>query len=307
MRIQPKPSEEGFSLLAVIFLLALLTLSLSIALPKVIQDLQRDREVEAFHRGMQYRRAIQLYYRKFHAYPPNLDALWNTNDIRYLRKKYVDPITGKQDWQPILFGQNKAPTAMGFFGQPLMGTTLAGTGPGGGAGLGSNGLLNSPGSNSGFGNSGMSSSGFGNSPGSIFGNPGPSGAGSNSPGGFGGDSGVSGSPGTGGASSGFGTPGGQTFGGAGIIGVTIPSEKQTILIYKKQSRFNQWEFVYDPIQDMQTNIPGGGGLNGSSQLPGGGATPGSPFSGGPPISPFGNPPDAQGPPEGAAPGSGPPQ
>ena len=67
-----------------------------------------------------------------HAYPPSIDALVQTNNIRFLRKKYVDPMTGKDDWKPILFGQNKAPTAMGFFGQPLAGTTIAGTGPGGG-------------------------------------------------------------------------------------------------------------------------------------------------------------------------------
>ena len=66
------------------------------------RSIQRDRDLETFHRGMQYRRAIQLYYRKFHAYPPNVDALVNTNDIRFLRKKYIDPMTGKDDWKPIV-------------------------------------------------------------------------------------------------------------------------------------------------------------------------------------------------------------
>ena len=86
---------------------------------------------------MQYRRAVQLYYRKFHAYPPNVDALVKTNEIRFLRKKYIDPMTGKADWKPVLYGQNKTPTAMGFFGQPLSGnaTTIAGVGPSGGNGL----------------------------------------------------------------------------------------------------------------------------------------------------------------------------
>ena len=102
-------------------------------------SIQRDREVETFHRGMQYRRAVQLYYRKFHAYPPNADALVKTNEIRFLRKKYIDPMTGKADWKPVMYGQNKTPTAMGFFGQPLSGnaTTIAGVGPSGGNGLGS--------------------------------------------------------------------------------------------------------------------------------------------------------------------------
>ena len=101
--------------------MALLVISLAVAAPKIANSIQRDRDLETFHRGMQYRRAVQLYYRKFHAYPPNVDALVKTNDIRFLRKKYIDPITGKDDWKPILFGQNKTPTAMGFFGQPLAG------------------------------------------------------------------------------------------------------------------------------------------------------------------------------------------
>jgi len=41
----------------------------------VAESIQRDREVETMQRGKQYIRAIQLYYKKFHAYPPNMDAL----------------------------------------------------------------------------------------------------------------------------------------------------------------------------------------------------------------------------------------
>jgi type II secretory pathway pseudopilin PulG len=111
--------EEGYILVAAIFAVAVLTLSLSIALPKIRREIQRDQEVETMHRGQQYIRAIQLYYRRFHTYPASVDALVETNGIRFLRKKYADPLTGKSDWKPVLLGQNKAPTFMGFFGQPL--------------------------------------------------------------------------------------------------------------------------------------------------------------------------------------------
>src|ERR1700749_1601695 len=119
-------------LAVVIFMLAILILSLAVAIPRVREDIQRDREEETMQRGKQYIRAIQLYYKKFQAYPPNVDALVKTNDIRFLRNKYIDPTTCKEEWKPILFGQNKTPQAMGFFGQPLATASLAGIGPGGG-------------------------------------------------------------------------------------------------------------------------------------------------------------------------------
>ncbi len=127
-------------LVVVIFMLAILILSLSVALPRVRESIQRDREEETMQRGKQYIRAVQLYYRKFNAYPPNVDALVKTNNIRFLRKKYIDPTTGKDEWKAIMYCQNKTPQAMGFFGQPLAGAgcgLAAGTGPiGGGTGLG---------------------------------------------------------------------------------------------------------------------------------------------------------------------------
>ena len=92
----PAPPKKATCWSAVMFLLAILILSLSVAVPSRQEAIQRDRELETMQRGKQYIRAIQLYYRKFDAYPPNLDALVKTNEIRFLRKKYVDPTTGKE-------------------------------------------------------------------------------------------------------------------------------------------------------------------------------------------------------------------
>jgi type II secretory pathway pseudopilin PulG len=259
IRRRPRPSEEGYILIWVIFLLAIFTLSLSIAVPRMAKEIQRDREVETMERGKQYIRAVQLYYRKFHAYPPNADALVNTNDIRFLRKKYIDPTTGKDDWKPIRFGQNKTPTAMGFFGQPLPGnaSTAAGIGPSGGSGIGGSpfggSAIGGPGSSSG-GSSvfGQSNSGlFGqNNSGTGAGAPLPaSGAPTGSPAGSPSGTGSSGSSASSSSDTGLS---GQTFGGAGIIGYEPASPKSSILIYKKKTHYNEWEFVYDPLSDMKT-------------------------------------------------------
>ena len=214
-----QPSEEGYILVAVVFLALLLTIALSVAMPRVIKQLQRDHEVETMHRGKEYAHAIKLYYRKFGAYPPNVDAVAKpTNMIRFLRKKYTDPITGKDDWKPILLGQNKAPTAFGFFGQPLMGTTIGGVGPGAaGSGLQPSGLQAT--------STADPSSAQPQDPK----NPSASGASD--------------------STSAFGQTG-QTFGGAGIIGFEPASPKQSILTYKKKNHYNEWEFVYDPRADQ---------------------------------------------------------
>ena len=258
----PRPAEEGYILLAVIFMLPILMISLAAAAPRMAKQIQRDREIETMHRGKQFTRAIKLYYKKFSAYPPNIDALVKTSNIRYLRKKYIDPTTGKEEWKPIRFGQAKTQT-LGFFGQPIAGagsaggSVVAGVGPTGGnnagSGLGTSGSL--------F-NSGTTAGGTATDP-------------SQAPGS---------TSGTGTGLSGTGTgASGQTFGGVGIIGFSPNSPKQSILVYKKKNHYNEWEFVYDPLSDMttlgssstgtlgqSTGMPGsttGGGLTGGTPTP----------------------------------------
>jgi type II secretory pathway pseudopilin PulG len=263
------------------FLMALLILSLAVAAPSVAKSIQRDRDLETMERGKQYIRAVQLYYRKFHAYPPTIDALVKTNDIRFLRKRYLDPITGKDDWKPILFGQNKVPTAMGFFGQPLStGGAIAGIGPTGGNGMnGVNGAGQSGGLFNSSGGSGFGSSSSGSS--SIFGSSSDTGTGATpttgtptngaSPTTGAGGTDASGNPTTGATGTGQTGQTGQTFGGAGIIGFSPASPKQSILIYKKKDHYNEWEFTYDPVMDMVTV---GGGNTGMIGQPAG-PTPGA--------------------------------
>ncbi len=66
---QVREGEQGFLLVGVVVLVFLALLALSVAAPKVAKELRREREVEAIHRGNEYVRAVQLYYRKFGRYP----------------------------------------------------------------------------------------------------------------------------------------------------------------------------------------------------------------------------------------------
>jgi type II secretory pathway pseudopilin PulG len=280
-----KPSEDGYILLGVLILLAIFIIGMAAAAPKIAYDIQRDRDLETMQRGKQYIRAVQLYYKKFNAYPPNIDALVKTNEIRFLRKRYIDPVTGKDDWKPIMYCQNKAPLAMGFFGQPLGPASgcgpMAGIGPNGGNGIQGASPIGGQGPTSSTG-----TSMFGNNPtatgGPATGTLGNTGSlGSTSPTtGATGTTGAPGAPGTSGGTDTNGNPtgglgdNGQTFGGGGIIGVSPATERKSILVYKKKDHYNQWEFTYSPMMEAQTM---GGGNTGTIGQPVGG--PGSGING----------------------------
>ncbi|HVT96761.1 MAG TPA: hypothetical protein VHE33_04590, partial [Acidobacteriaceae bacterium] len=234
-------------------------------------SIQRDKEMETIQRGEQYKRAIKLYYQKFGRYPTSIDQLVETNQVRFLRKKYKDPLTGKADWKPVLFGQAHV-RPLGFFGQPLMTVGLAGnasmyavtastTTDANGVPIAS---PDQPG-----GSASSNPSGFGStfgSPSSSFGSP-TSGIGSSPTSGsptFGSMTTPGSAPGSP-TTSPFGSSGSgtsaTTFGGGGpIVGFTLPIDKPSLIEYKQQKRYNKWEFNYDPMEDQAMGIPGAGGV-----------------------------------------------
>src|SRR5579863_2253568 len=87
--------EQGYVLITLLLFVALLAISTVILLPKIEFQIKRDREEELIHRGVQYSRAIKHYVKKFGKYPTRLEDLEDTNNLRFLRKRYKDPVTGK--------------------------------------------------------------------------------------------------------------------------------------------------------------------------------------------------------------------
>ena len=96
--------ERGYILLVLSFFAALMAIGLMQALPTALVQTQRDREEELIFRGEQYRRAVQMYVRKFGRYPNSLDDLEETNGVRFLRRRYRDPVTGEEEWRMIHIG-----------------------------------------------------------------------------------------------------------------------------------------------------------------------------------------------------------
>ncbi|HTA22790.1 MAG TPA: hypothetical protein VK763_04590 [Terriglobales bacterium] len=213
----PGANQRGYVLITLILFVALLAIALTALAPVITQQIKRDREEELVHRGTQYSRAIKHYMKKLNKYPTSIEDLENTNNIRYLRKRYKDPINGK-DFKLLHMGEvqslagaaltganSAASLAGGAAGNALAGGNTAAFGGSGVFGGGNTGNSGSTfgGNSGGFGSS---SGGFGSSSGGFGSNS--SGFGGNS-GGFGGNSG-----GFGGSSGGFGGNSGGAFGGS---------------------------------------------------------------------------------------------
>src|SRR3984885_1318728 len=120
-------NQEGFLLVGVLFMVLLITIALAVAAPKIAESIRRDKEEETIHRGKQYARAIHMYHAKYGRYPNSIDQLMKTDNVRFLRKRYKDPMTGKDDWRIIHDGEQKVPL-MGLFGQAVQQNGITPTG-----------------------------------------------------------------------------------------------------------------------------------------------------------------------------------
>ncbi len=103
MQQQPvaRTRERGFALLFVFALAGMAAVMLYTALPRAVFESQRAKEELLVGRGQEYQRGIQLYYRKLRKYPTTIEELEKANGIRFLRRRYVDPFTGKDDWRLV--------------------------------------------------------------------------------------------------------------------------------------------------------------------------------------------------------------
>ncbi|HME06069.1 MAG TPA: hypothetical protein VKG25_03430, partial [Bryobacteraceae bacterium] len=103
-RGKKKEEERGFALLLIFLLASLIAISLYMEMPRVAFETQRNREEMTVDRGEQYKRAIQVFVRANKRYPSKIEDLESFNDKRYLRHRYIDPMTGKDDWRFVHVG-----------------------------------------------------------------------------------------------------------------------------------------------------------------------------------------------------------
>ncbi len=160
-----KLRDSGQLLIAILLMMAMMVIALTYEAPRIVQQLKRDREEEMIHRGTEYARAIKKYYKKFGQYPTSIEQLENTNNMRFLRKRYKDPLTKDGKWT-LLHYQDVAALLVGAGGPGVPAAALAsqgqqgiGAAPGqaGSSGFGASafGSSSTPGSSGGFGTSSL--------------------------------------------------------------------------------------------------------------------------------------------------------
>jgi type II secretory pathway pseudopilin PulG len=229
-------SERGYILLMLMLFVTLLVIAAGVAAPTISFRVRRDREEEMIHRGTQYSRAIQHYVKKTGRYPSRLEDLENTNNIRFLRRRYKDPVTGK-DFKLLHVGEVQLTSSPGIAGASPIGSPAA---QAGGAAL------------QGAASTMLGGAGTQGAAAAAAATPGTNPAGDS------GADATAATPDSPDASKSDSSPAGgigsaqlssAVFGGGPIVGVASISKAQTIREFNHKNHYNQWQFIYDPTMD----------------------------------------------------------
>ncbi|HXS96291.1 MAG TPA: type II secretion system protein [Candidatus Limnocylindrales bacterium] len=94
--------ESGFALLLVFLMAAVIAITMYMEIPRVAFASQRQKEQLLMERGEQYKMAIQRFCQaNNNRWPAKIEDLENFNNRRFLRHRYIDPMTGKDEWRLI--------------------------------------------------------------------------------------------------------------------------------------------------------------------------------------------------------------
>ncbi len=211
---------QGYALLMVCFLVALMVLATAAAVPSILTEGRRAKEEELIWRGEQYARAVRLYYRKHGRFPQSFEDLTEPKgQLRFLRKAYAEPMNRKDgSWRLIHVGPNGeligSVKSMNIFGRP---------GAGAPGSAGAIGPPPRPPTDTRPASDQRPPDAPPSPPPSVAKAPGPE---------------------------------GRMFGG-NIIGVASKMEQNSIRVYKGASNYKEWEFIWDPAAEGMLIGPAG--------------------------------------------------
>lgn len=96
-RLAPR-DEQGFTLLGLMVVVALINIGLAVAVTSWVTIDKRAQEAELIFRGQQYVRALRCHQQQEGGLPEDLDELLETDCIRAL---YPDPMSSSGEWRVI--------------------------------------------------------------------------------------------------------------------------------------------------------------------------------------------------------------
>ncbi len=222
-----RASESGYMLLFLMLAVAVLTITMMGVARNYRRSIVRDREVEMMHRGDQYSRAVKRFYKKNGSYPTSLEQLEKMNNIRYLRKRYKDPMSPNGEWKLVHASDVKLTASGGLTPAGTNTGALQGQSPatagllGGVAGA----AVQNPAATNTATSDTTSNTGTADT-GSTTGNSSSSTGTGNNP-----------------------ATSGQVLGAGPILGVVSKQTAEGIHSFGDKKKYNEWFFIYDPSQD----------------------------------------------------------
>ncbi len=96
--------NQGFTYIGVLIIVAVMMMALGAASQVWHTVMQREKEQELLFIGHQFRAAIGNYFQQSGGrFPPSLEVLLESSDlgankVRFIRKLYLDPMTGDNKW-----------------------------------------------------------------------------------------------------------------------------------------------------------------------------------------------------------------
>src|SRR5215470_387571 len=105
-RIPNPVFSDGYAFVVLMIAMTVMLIALAAVLPSVYHESQREKEEELIFRGNEYARAIYLFQRQFQRYPKSVDELIRTNNLRFLRHAYKDPMSLNGKWRFIHVAAN---------------------------------------------------------------------------------------------------------------------------------------------------------------------------------------------------------
>lgn len=281
-----KGCESGYAYVMALFMVLTVIIGSQIVLRNMVTVARSEREAEMIWRGDQYVRAIKMYYRKTGHFPGSPeDLVKGVVNVHFLRSEaMIDPMNNQDGaWRFIYTNGSGAIIGSVKYGSLQQ---MALMDLNGGQMPGAQGSTANPNSQNGPNGPGITGMGRTGMPGPMGGNPANGAAGSAMGAGLASGMGTNGQ----GSSFGQGLNGaiagpqptgpvtGQVFGGQ-VIGVGSTVDRVSVRVYKGGTKYNEWEFIWNPIEEQARAIQQGIGAAGA---PGG-----IPGLGGLPIAPIG--------------------